>query len=253
MKSDIRQTDRILAFARYVSWADLLKSLFQSEMANEASMTEPVEMRKHKWRRFGLMCYWYASLYAVIEAWDELQFSDPTIDRLLAHPKDFRALLRRYRNGVSHFQSSLLDPRIIDFLRYGAAHVCWVHALHDEVVRFFAEHLASRFARDGQRPELREAIEGVVNWYPCREAPAIESLERTLSDTRDMLAAHPDDRSQEREELERSLASAEAILHEGRGNWAALRTAILREAGVEQSRGLTETGPDGASENTCRA
>ena len=76
------------AFARYLSWADLQKTLFETETDIEPVPTEPTAVRKHEWRRFGLMCYWYASLHIVTEAWDQLKFSDPVIDQLLTHPKD---------------------------------------------------------------------------------------------------------------------------------------------------------------------
>ncbi len=233
MSSAEKLVEQTFAFARYLSWADLLNTLFETEMADEPVPTEVEAFRKHQWRWFGLMCYWYASLYVVIEAWDELRFSEPVIDRLLAHPKDFRTLLRRYRNGVFHFQSSLLDPRIIELLQHGAAHVCWVRALHDELVRFYAEHLSRWVVTDTQLAELRSDLEGVIHWYPRREAPHIESLERTLSHGRELLGRYPDDRSAQRQEVEQVLNSSEAILRESRHDWAVLREQMLREAEIE--------------------
>lgn len=233
MTSAEKIVEQAFAFARYLSLADLLNTLFETEMADEPASTDAQAVRKHQWRWFGLMCYWYASLHVVIEAWDELRFSDPVIDRLLAHPKDFRMLLRRYRNGVFHFQSSVLDPRVIDLLQHGAAHVYWVRALHDELVRFCAEYLARWVATDRQLSELRSGLEGIIHWYPHREAPHIESLEHTLSHGRELLGRYPDDGSARREELERALESAEAILRQGRHDWAVLREQMLREAGIE--------------------
>jgi len=228
-----KRVDQTFAFARYLSWADLLKTLFRAEMAREAPVSDTDEFREHEWRWFGLMCYWYSSIHVVIEAWDQMGFADPVIDRLLAHPRQFRTLLRRYRNAVFHYQSSLLDPRFVELLEHGAAHVYWVEALHEELIRFFAEHLASLMVTNEQRAEQRDHVEAVVHWYPRREAPQLESLQRTLVYGREMLAKYPDDRSEERQEIERSLESAEAALRAGRRNWAALRAQILREAGVE--------------------
>ena len=221
------------AFARYLSWADLQKTLFETETDIEPVPTEPTAVRKHEWRRFGLMCYWYASLHIVTEAWDQLKFSDPVIDQLLTHPKDFRKLLRRYRNSVFHFQRSVIDRKILYFLAEGAAHVYWIHALHIEFVRFFAEYLAGQFGTDELLTEIRDGIEEIVNWLPHRETPAIESLEHMLTYGRELLAQYPDDDSELRKEVERSLTSAEAALREGRHNWATLRAEILREAGVK--------------------
>jgi hypothetical protein len=48
------------------------------------------------------MSYWYAALYVVIEGWRDLGLADATIDALLQSPNV--DLLKRYRNGVFHFQ-----------------------------------------------------------------------------------------------------------------------------------------------------
>jgi hypothetical protein len=224
--------DEALALGRYLSWADLLNRLFEAEMGNEVDSTDPEASMEHEWRWFGLMCYWYSSLQVVVEAWDALGFSDPVIDQLLAHPKQFRTLLRRHRNATFHYQPSLLDPRFIELLAHGAVHVYWVRALHDEFVRFYAELLSAKMVTTGQRTELRENIEAVLHWFPYREPPHLESFGRTLSYGRDMLARYPDDQSDERKEIQRMLESGEATLREGRQNWAMLRAQILREAGV---------------------
>jgi hypothetical protein len=234
MSKDLRvRVDETLAFARYLSWADLLSRLFEAEVGDEADPADAEALRQHEWRRFGLMCYWYSSLHVVVEAWDELGFSDPVIDRLLAHPKQLSSLLRRHRNAIFHYQRSLLDPRFVELLATGAVHVYWIRALHDEFVRFLADDLAATMVTDAQRAELRESIESIIHWYPSREAPIVESLERTLASGRELLGKYPDDQSEERREVERALESTEATLREGRQNWATLRARILREAGVE--------------------
>ncbi len=231
LESHVEQT---AAFARYLSWADLLNRLFEAEIASQPPAGDTVASRDHEWRWFGLMCYWYSSLHVVVEGWDQLGFSDPVIEKLLEHPKQFRKLLRQFRNAVFHYQSSLLDPRFVRLLGYGAAHVYWIRVLHDEFVRFFAEFLARQMVTDEQRVELREIIEAVIQWYPYPQAPQLESLERTLSHGRQLLSKYPDDRSQQREEAERSLELGEAALREARRNLAAFRARMLREAGVEE-------------------
>jgi len=225
--------EKMFAFARYLSWADLQSGLFEAEMGNQPNPSDAGACREHEWRWFGLMCYWYASLDVVIEAWDELHFIDPVINRLLAHPMDYRRLLHRYRNAVCHYQESVLSPKIIELMETGAVHVYWVRALHDEMVRFFKEYLAGLVVTDEQRSELRESIQSIVNWYPCCETRVADSLERTLARARQMLSEHGDDGSEERAELESSLESAEALLRESRRKWTTLRTEILRQAGIE--------------------
>ncbi len=223
----------ILAFARYLSWADLLARLFENELTREEGMEDAADRQQGEWRRFGLGCYWYGSLHVVVEAWDQLGLSDPVIDKLLAHPRDFRGLLRRYRNGVFHFQRSLLDRKILDLLGCGEPHVWWVRALHDEFVRFLADHLDHMAVTDEQRTKLRETIEGILHWYPYRDAPEMDSLEGFLARSRDTIARYPDDRSPGREELLRAIESCEEALRRGRLDWQTLRAQVLREAGIE--------------------
>ena len=155
------------------------------------------------------------------------------IDRLLAHPKDYRTLFRRYRNGVVHFQGSLLDSRFLELLKQGTECVSWVRALHNELVRFFSERLARLAVAQDQLSDLRDGIERIVYWYPYHEDPHIESLELTVVHAREALRRYQDDASGQRDELEQALKSGEAALQEGRRNWAKLRAHILREAGIE--------------------
>ena len=88
------------------------------------------------------------------------------------------------------------------------------------------EYLAGQFGTDELLTEIRDGIEEIVNWLPHRETPAIESLEHMLTYGRELLAQYPDDDSELRKEVERSLTSAEAALREGRHNWATLRAEI---------------------------
>jgi len=222
MDKDLKNfVEESIAFGRYLSWADLLARLFEAEIEKEIHSDDHCASLDHEWRWFGLMCYWYSSLQVVVEAWDTLGFSDPMIDQLLAHPKQLKTLLRRHRNVTFHYQSSLQDPRLITFLAEGAVHVYWVRALHDEFIRFFAEFLFAKMGTEEQRLELRQSIEAVLHWFPYQQAPAIESLERTLSVAREMLTKFPDDQSEERREVQQILESGEATLREGRRNWAA--------------------------------
>ncbi len=228
-----QRIERDIAFARYLSWAELHRELFQEEVARDVSPDDAESTNDHEWKWFGLMSYWYASLYVVVEGWDELRFVDPIVDQLLNHETSFRTLLRRYRNVVFHYQSSVLDTRFVDLLAKGAAHVYWVEVLHCEIMRFFSEYLAGLVVTDEQRVELRDAVEAMVSWYPWCQPPAVESLSRTLELGKELLAQYPDDGSDLRKDLERCLEDAHATLREGHQNWAALRSKMLRSAGVE--------------------
>jgi hypothetical protein len=227
-----KRLNQIFAYARYLSWADLQRRVFEEEMSKEVPPSDLNAARDHEWCWFGLMCYWYSSLYVVIEAWEKLGFTDPIVDRLLSGPSQFPSLLRRYRNAIFHYQSSLDDPRFVELLEHGAEHVYWIRSLHYELVRSFAEHLDGLMIEGEGRTELRGAVERLVHWYPYKEAPEIASLEGTLREGRDTLAKHPSDQTQARRELESALEGAESILREGRQKWAKMRAKMLGEAGV---------------------
>ena len=73
------------------------------------------------------LSYWYAALYVVIEGWKELGFQDAEIDALLTSPNVKR--LKRYRNGVCHFQPKYLDERFLEMMRSPDS-VQWVRSLN---------------------------------------------------------------------------------------------------------------------------
>ena len=88
------------------------------------------------------MSYWYGGLFVVIEGWKELQLSDSVIDGLLASPNV--ELLRRYRNGVFHFQRDYHDQRFHEFMTQGIDEIVWVRALNEQFGRFFLEQINRR-------------------------------------------------------------------------------------------------------------
>lgn len=83
--------------------------------------------------RDAYMSLWYALLAVVIEGWNDLRLSDAAVDELLRSP--YVDKLRRYRNGVFHFQRRYWDARRTEFLMGGAESAAWVRRVHDEVGR----------------------------------------------------------------------------------------------------------------------
>ena len=81
--------------------------------------------------------YWYAGLFVVIEGWWELNLHDAVVDRLLESPHV--GLLRRYRNGVFHFQRDYFDKRLTGFLAAAPKTVPWMRELTLQFGRFFLE------------------------------------------------------------------------------------------------------------------
>jgi hypothetical protein len=80
------------------------------------------------------MCLWYGMLYVVVEGWQEANLSDPEVDRLLASPNT--ELLRRFRNGMFHFQTDYwLPKKFSEFFDPKNKTVEWVRALTAELRR----------------------------------------------------------------------------------------------------------------------
>ncbi|WP_336633647.1 MULTISPECIES: hypothetical protein [unclassified Microbacterium] len=72
---------------------------------------------------------WYASLFVVAEGWQEARMRNERVSELLADSEKLGAL-RRFRNGIFHFQADYFDARIVDFLALGAESALWAHELH---------------------------------------------------------------------------------------------------------------------------
>lgn len=92
------------------------------------------------------MSYWYAGMYVVIEGWKKLALSDPKIDNLLESPNV--DLLRRYRNGVFHFQKEYFNEKFMGFIDSGFDAVTWIRELREEFSRFFLDWFKQKKAID---------------------------------------------------------------------------------------------------------
>lgn len=80
------------------------------------------------------LCLWYATLFVVAEEWVKDQaLCDNEVDSLL--DAEHMDLLRRFRNGVFHFQPKYYDSRLTDFVSAGAESAVWVRQLHSSLGR----------------------------------------------------------------------------------------------------------------------
>ena len=101
----------VVTLHRYFIWANRMRPHFD-EVLSKGDLGEG---RKADIESFLYMSYWYGGLYVVIEGWRELKFADAVIDKMLQSPNV--KLLRRYRNGVFHFQKNYNDERFEGFMR----------------------------------------------------------------------------------------------------------------------------------------
>ncbi len=152
--------DRIYAWARYIFWAEVECQQYD---AYEHAEDEPTLGRGTV-----LMLQFYAALWAAIEGWKECQLSDETIDELLTDPafQHNIQLLRRFRNGVYHYQADLINDRVLEFLHEGAHSVIWAYLLHDEFKRVVWEILHPPGLSLKVQDDLAEAICGIIGWLP---------------------------------------------------------------------------------------
>jgi hypothetical protein len=122
---------------RYFMAASLMRQEFDRHLRDPKEMElvgdDPMRFLISK---AGLkMCLWYGMLYVVIEGWREAQLSDPEVDRLLASPNT--ELLRRFRNGMFHFQKDQwLPTKLSDFFVPTNQTVEWVRAVTTELRRY---------------------------------------------------------------------------------------------------------------------
>lgn len=130
----------VVALHRYFIWANKMRTDFDSLLGRNAAKRLTTS---HRWGMREIeenlyMSYWYAGLYVVIEGWQALKLRNATINRLLQQ-QAFVALLKRYRNGVFHFQKTYFDKRFVDVWKQDKSFVGWVRKLNGEFGRFFLE------------------------------------------------------------------------------------------------------------------
>lgn len=117
----------LFSLHKYFIWADRMRVHFEQILQNPKNPSFDIEANLY-------MSYWYGGMYVVIEGYLELQLSDTKIDELLKSQNV--GLLKRYRNGVFHFQKNYNDDRFSDFMKSKNS-VPWVRELRQEFSRFF--------------------------------------------------------------------------------------------------------------------
>jgi hypothetical protein len=132
--------DTFISLHKYFIWANRFRDLFEKELARQP-ISESDATTFYIQDSVIFMSYWYAGLYVVVEGYLELEFHDKIVDQLLKSPHV--GLLKRYRNGVFHFQKKYFDARFEDFISAQDI-VPWVRALNKEIGRFFLAELRRR-------------------------------------------------------------------------------------------------------------
>lgn len=153
---------KLLAWARYLHWADVHRRHFEGWMEQE----HDVSNNREGWEFIALLSAWYASLWVVVEGWKSIPLTNPSVDELLQIAPRYEALLKRYRNGVFHYQPRLIERRLLDFLAEEAGSVSWIHLLHSEFCRFYWELMVNSPVHEPLLSKIRNSVYGIVGWIP---------------------------------------------------------------------------------------
>jgi len=137
----------IASFGQHLHWSQMQYVHYQS--FKEDSSDEEF---------FGAMAHWLASLYVVVEGWQAIGKSDPIISNLIEKYDDYYQLIRRFRNGVYHFQPKPMSEKLTDFLAEKSEGHAWACALLFEFQRF----LVNTVPDDAYGEEIRL----MIGWWP---------------------------------------------------------------------------------------
>lgn len=135
-KNGVTFLEKLLALHRYYIGANRFREHFESTLSNFSSTIDSEELFISDYGLF--FSHWYAALYVVIEGWKKTKLSDPTIDSLLS--SENVELLKRFRNGIYHYQQNYYDPRFLNLLEAKEI-VPWVRQVNLEFGRYFLTNL----------------------------------------------------------------------------------------------------------------
>jgi hypothetical protein len=199
--------EQLLAWARYLYWADLACRQCNQFAEGDRKIDKWVD----KWAFFARMSQFFAAEYVVIEGWREAGFTDSVIDGALNRWSDLLDLLRRYRNGVFHYQPKLVEPRLVGFLEESERSVFLVHYLHSEFCRYYWSYVDEFPGSSEQRSEWHENVLAIVGWVPDDLIEVMASSLRQIAHEADAKAQG--DTSQQAQDLRDATVEARTIAH----------------------------------------
>ena len=142
---------------RYFDWSE--RMLFHSEEFGEAAQGPhgAADPRTPEFARFPYRAYWYAGTRVVVEGWNDLGLRDAEIDELLEGSPHVESL-RRYRNGVFHFQSTYAEsePKFLEFTDAGSESAEWIRRVTGAFRRWFSTYASRLDRQDIVEGELRD-------------------------------------------------------------------------------------------------
>jgi hypothetical protein len=143
MNVPVPQIFKVFSLHRYFAWCAEMREHYR-QVGMRVSPTPSFFDNPDAGRAFMYLSYWYAGLYVVCEGWQELKLSDTAIDALLKSPHLEK--LKRFRNGVYHFQADYFDPRFMGALVAGEDFAEWAESLMLAFNRYFEAWIKSQTA-----------------------------------------------------------------------------------------------------------
>lgn len=131
---------KLITLHKYFIWCDRMRVHFDL-ILNQNIDDEIVDKKIHEIDSMLYMSLWYGLLYVVIEGWEELKLDNQEINELLK--SDNTNLLKRYRNGVFHFQADYNNERFVNFFKEPKT-VAWAHKLNEEFSQFFLNYFVNK-------------------------------------------------------------------------------------------------------------
>jgi len=157
----LKSLTTVVAWGQYVYWCELQFSRFRA-------LPEEKDGAHH----IGVVAHWLASEHVVLEGWLQLRHSDEKLEKLISLYPDNVEALRRCRNAVYHFQTEILDKRIIKCLFDKNEELLWSIALHYEFQRYLLNFPYTFSGTQEEKEELAEEMAGCVGWWPTETGSA---------------------------------------------------------------------------------
>jgi len=202
-----KEIEELISWGKYLYWTELHYQNLQAAHEKTVGQDDPI----CDWRFLAFLSYWLGSLWVVVEGWKELKFSDSEIDAMLAQETQFLERLRKFRNGVYHFQSLVFDQRFTDLLENSKCYY-WAWSLHYEFKRFLWEWPKLHLVTEEQVSKTQTLFQKMIGWFPSDVVPALKhSLVETINQAELALKTGPSDTS-EATELVMAINSAKNVL-----------------------------------------
>lgn len=154
--STVPQVFKVFSLHRYFSWCAEMRQHY-IDVGRQVSPTPSFFDNPEAGQAFMYLSYWYAGLYVVCEGWLDHKLSHPEIDKLLQSPHLEK--LKKFRNGVYHFQPDYFDKRFMGALMAGKDFSEWAESLMLTFARYFDTWIKSQIAAASTFPGAQPPID----------------------------------------------------------------------------------------------